>query len=366
MKVVDRPDRMRIPVSIIDTIWDRLTPAARRDTVLAVNTLGRRTPRRTATIATSIAAVLLALLVSCATPGPSPAERLRGIYPPERPFTESRFGSFGGISIHYRTWVPADQPRGKVLFLHAVGGSTVTFRLIGPALAEAGYSVLAVDLPGFGFSDLALEFEHSLGERSNLVWSLADRLDTEQNSFAPADPWVVAGHGMGGRVATQMALDRPGRTRGLLLFASDVVDPANPSRFFWLPPYRWAMRAWFENSLYTVEGVEELLTEAYGRPAGETEIDLYAAPLLRENMPHAYVNYARTAGPVDLDLAAVASPSLVVWGANDTWIEAELAGPTAAALPNAMLRIVEGAGHLPMETHVEETRDAVTSWLNGL
>ncbi len=262
--------------------------------------------------------------------------------------------------------MPNDTPRGKLLMIHAAGASTVSFRTLAPELAEAGYAVLAVDLPGFGFSDLALEFEHTAANRSGLLWSLADRLDTEDNGLPATDGWTIAGHGMGGEVAVQMALDRPGRTRGLVLFATEVVGLQRPGRFFGLPPVRWSVRAWIETSLYTPDGVDELLSEAYGRPAEAEEVDLYAAPLLRSKMPEAYVRYARTVGRIEFDLQSISNPSLILWGEADPWIDPEIAVQTAGQLPSSTLVTIPGAAHLPMETHAERVTDVLLEWLEDL
>lgn len=315
-----------------------------------------------ARLAAAIALAIVTLVCGCVTPPPTPEAPLLSLYPPERPFLESRFATLGGIALHYRAWTPEAPPRGKILLLHAAGASTVSFRTLGPLLAEAGFAVLAVDLPGFGFSDQALEFDHNLMNRSGLLWSLADRLDTEPNEFPPAERWIVAGHGMGGHVAVSMALERPARTERLLLFATEVLGTQRAGRGFWFPPVRWAWRSWLRNSLYTREGVAELLGEALGRPATEEETALYAAPLAREQMPDAYVNYARTAGEMTLDLGSIGSPTLLVWGEADGWVGVETGEATAAAIPESRLLVVPGAAHLPMETHAEEVAAAIIGW----
>jgi pimeloyl-ACP methyl ester carboxylesterase len=317
-------------------------------------------------LVTTLLSVATLVLGGCATTGPSPDEVLHSRYPPERPFAESRFATFAGVTLHYRAWTPEGPPTAKLLLLHAAGGSTVTYRLLAPRLAEAGYAVVAVDLPGFGFSDQALGFEHAADNRSGLLWTFVDRIDTEPNEFPAAPGWIVGGHGMGGRVATAMALERPARTEGLLLFAAEVAGVQRPGRGFALPPVRWAWRAWLTNSLYTVDGVRELLGEAYGRRPTDEEVGLYAAPLLRPDMPEAYVRYARTAGEMDFDLESISTSALLVWGAADTWIEPEEAQRAAARLPNARLVTVPGAAHLPMETHVDAVLEAFARWAGRL
>jgi pimeloyl-ACP methyl ester carboxylesterase len=126
------------------------------------------------------------------------------------------------------------------------------------------------------------------------------------------------------------------------------------------------MRGWLENSLYTPEGVEELLTDAYGRPAEPAEVDLYTAPLLREDMARAYVAYARGTGTVDLPIEQIATETLMIWGSADATIPAEHADVLEGRLPSVRRVDIEGAAHLPMETHLEETADAIVGWLGSI
>ena len=326
-----------------------MTPVQARDTVCPVKCL--------------LVLISVMLLGSCASVPSITEQRLRALYPPERPFAESRFATFGGISLHYRTWTPAGDTLGKVLLLHTTGASTVSYRLLGPELAAAGYAVLAVDLPGFGYSDRAPDFVHTAENRSGLLWTLVDRVDTEPNAFPPADTWVLLGHGMGGHVVTQMTLDRPSRVRGMVLVATEITGTIRPGRFTWFAPTRWILRSWLENALYTRAGVEELLTDAYGRRATDEEIDLYAAPLVRQGMPRAYVRYARTVGSMRFNLESIEVPVLVARGELDRQVRPDRVDAAATRLRDAQAVVIPGAGHLPMETHPVETGEALVRWM---
>src|SRR2546423_9322796 len=46
-------------------------------------------------------------------------------------------------------------------------------------------------------------------------------------------------------------------------------------------------------------------------------------------------------------LASISTPTLLFWGDNDPFGDAETARRLAAALPNAELRLLPGSGHLP-------------------
>ena len=124
-----------------------------------------------------------AVVAACASQQESPQDRLGLIYPEERPFAESRFTTIAELSMHYRVWQPEGVPIGKILLLHGLGGSTYSFDHIVPLLVAEGYAIAAIDLPGFGYSDPALKLEHTPQNRLGLVWTLIDRLDTDDNQL---------------------------------------------------------------------------------------------------------------------------------------------------------------------------------------
>ena len=128
------------------------------------------------------------------------------------PYPDSHVTEVEGVMVHYRLGV-AETSRGKILLIHGLGGSTSSFdTVIGP-LVDAGYLVVAVDLPGFGYSGRPEGFDHSQMHRAALVWQLLDELERT----AGTDPWIILGHSMGGGTAVAMACQRPGSTRSVVL-----------------------------------------------------------------------------------------------------------------------------------------------------
>ena len=105
-----------------------------------------------------------------------------------------------------------------MLFLHSLGPAA-SGELLAPgvtALAEAGLSIAAPDMPGFGESP-PLDLEgYTAGSLGALAWGVADAIGW--------DRVVLAGHSWGGSVAVHAAAARPERVRALLLVDSGHLD----------------------------------------------------------------------------------------------------------------------------------------------
>jgi pimeloyl-ACP methyl ester carboxylesterase len=102
-------------------------------------------------------------------------------------------------------WEPDGPARGEVALLHGVMALAETWWRIGPALAQRGWRVAAVDLPGHG-GDV-----HRSGalDLDALVAGVAARLD------GPVD--LLVGHSLGAIVALGLLARDPGVARAVVL-----------------------------------------------------------------------------------------------------------------------------------------------------
>lgn len=113
-----------------------------------------------------------------------------------------------------RHWSPdGDTARGTVLLIHGISSITTTWWQIGPALAERGWSVTAVDQAGHGGRTV----------QSGTFDELVDTV-LEQH---PAAPDVLVGHSLGSLTALLLAERTPGWAGTVLLEdpPSIVDDP---------------------------------------------------------------------------------------------------------------------------------------------
>jgi pimeloyl-ACP methyl ester carboxylesterase len=122
----------------------------------------------------------------------------------ERTFRHETATVNGGTRIHYV--IGGSGP--PIVLLHGFPQTWREWRLIMPALAKAGYTVVAPDLRGFGDSDKPLDGYDARTVAEDIAQVVAGL------GFAQVD---VAGHDVGGMVAYAFAKAHPQRVRRLAI-----------------------------------------------------------------------------------------------------------------------------------------------------
>lgn len=123
----------------------------------------------------------------------------------------SRFVTAAGQRWHVQQWSAPAAHAPTLLLLHGTGASTHSWRDLAPLLArQAG--VIAVDLPGHGFSGPAGRGAH--GDGATLP-GMAHGVRALLAAIGAAPHWLV-GHSAGAAIAVRMALDDPAGLHGIV------------------------------------------------------------------------------------------------------------------------------------------------------
>jgi len=242
-----------------------------------------------------------------------------------------------------------------VVFLHGFGASLYSWRHTLPAVAAAGYRVIAFDNRGFGFSDKPA---HGYGNAAyaRLVVALLDSLGISSA--------VLVGHSMGGAIAAEVALAHPDRVRGLVLIDAagygvrwPGVLKAARSRVVGAITTRFRSR-WI---------TERILRSTYADPRKVTEadVDQYYAPVPAPDYGRALRGVLREFRFDTLvgRLGALQTPTLVVWGDADRWIPLHDGSRLARELPRGAFVVVPRTGHAAAEESPDEVNRLLIAFL---
>ena len=129
----------------------------------------------------------------------------------------SEIAEINGIRIHY--WLGGDPNGTPVLLWHGFLSTSLEWRHVMTALAQAGYAVLVPDMRGYGDSD------KPPGIDGYDARALAEEFRTlvRQIAFGNGKALILAAHDMGAPPALLFAADHPEEVAGLLYIEGPVM-----------------------------------------------------------------------------------------------------------------------------------------------
>jgi pimeloyl-ACP methyl ester carboxylesterase len=232
-----------------------------------------------------------------------------------------------------------------VILIHGLSGCWQNWLENIPHLAGR-HRVIAVDLPGFGESELPNE-EISIPGYGRFVDAFLGEVGVERAA--------LIGNSMGGFIAAEATIAHPGRVEKLVLVsAAGLVRVGN-------------------RQLYALERAARLFHPLTAAFLARREY-LVRRPKLRKRMLYGVVRHPALIAPelayevasgagkpgfldalnaaVNYDfrdrLPSISIPTLIVWGGNDRVVPVAGADQYEELIPNARRVIFEDTGHLPM------------------
>ncbi len=278
----------------------------------------------------------------------------------QQPYPNSHFIEIDNLNIHYQHSPNSGTPlMGRVVLLHGFACSTYSWRKNIPALVEAGYEVVAIDIPPFGYSERPKERNLSFSAQAEIVWQVLDQIPV-----AGENNWHLVGHSMSAATVGAMAVLRPEQTTSVI-YVDGIVFNSGKGPFHSI---QWLMRpkalvwpvSWLGQWIViSRKRVKTVLSRAYGRPASREEVAGYLKPLKRKGTARSVIDlfaYARPVFPYSTD--SIRSPGLIIWGERDLIpmreareLQNQLIGVELVSLPEA--------AHCPMETHTDIFNDVL-------
>jgi pimeloyl-ACP methyl ester carboxylesterase len=280
-----------------------------------------------------------AMLAGTALFNRASAQRAEAETPPAGQFVE-----VDGVRLHY-----VDRGEGPaVVLLHGNGVMLQDFEASGVlGLAAAGPRVVAIDRPGFGYSERPRTTLWTPAAQADLIARALKRIGIDRA--------IVVGHSWGTMVALAMALDHADAVSGLVLLSGYYYGTARPDV---VPASLPAIPLFGDLLAHTLAPLAGLLTgpaavrAAFApAPVPDRFADLPAAMALRPSQMRAAAADSAMMVPAAASLsrryAALELPVIVMAGEGDRIVHADRHSQRLAGeIEGAELRLVPAQGHM--------------------
>jgi pimeloyl-ACP methyl ester carboxylesterase len=236
-----------------------------------------------------------------------------------------------------------------VLFIHGLGGAWQNWLENIPAVADAGYRAVALDLPGFGSTPLPRE-PVTIPGLARLVVDLLDDLGVEHAA--------LVGNSMGGFVSAETALLAPQRVDRLVLVSPaglSIQAPENSRRVARVRRMAPILARWNRFQAAHAVGIARrarlrMSAMRYATAHPERLDPRLVAEHVRWADGPGFLQAldAVTSYPLRDRLHEIACPALVVHGEGDRLVPVADADVFASEIPGARKLVYAETGHLAM------------------
>lgn len=226
-----------------------------------------------------------------------------------------------------------------VVLIHGTPSWSYLWRTVASDLA-ARHTVYVYDLLGYGTSEKHEHQDVSIAAQTKVLAELLDLWGLEEP--------CVAGHDFGGTIALRLLLLEGRRFRRLALCDPVAIAP-------WITPFSRHVQAHLE-AFQTVPGhihrqmIATHIRTAIAREMTDDQLEPYLRPWLGTVGQAAYYRQVaqfdeRYTREIEPRYGEVQAPTLLLWGAQDGWLDPQFGQKLARMIPGARLSLIPGAGH---------------------
>jgi pimeloyl-ACP methyl ester carboxylesterase len=269
----------------------------------------------------------------------------------------------GGVFVQEKG--PADGI--PVVLFHGTAAWSELWRHTSGVLAAAGFRVIALDLPPFGFSDRPGSYT-----REDQAARINDVLDALE-----APPAIIVGHSFGAGAATELVMRYPDRARGLVLVDAALGLTAAPSAAPWVIRPQWIREILVSLTITNPVATQMLLKSMIAKKerASSEYVAILQRPLEQRGSTSdiadwLYYFLGSDTHAASADRTAYAKlevPVAILWGDKDTITPVEQALDLRTLLPpDTDLTLLPGLGHIPQIEDPGMFNDALLKTLGKL
>ena len=247
-----------------------------------------------------------------------------------------------GRGVRYADLGAGESP--PVVFVHGLGGNWQNWLENMPRIARKR-RVLALDLPGFGESEMP-PWEITISAYARAVDAWLERLGVGHVA--------VVGNSMGGFIAAELAIRHPERVERLALAAAVGISITNLKRRPTMTLARLAVAlgslvASRSREIIARERLRHVVVAPVVRHPSRVRPDLLYEIMQGSGKP-AYLAALDALTSYDFRdrLPEIRCPTLVVWGRQDVLVPVGDAAEFERLIPHSRRVVMEDTGHVPM------------------
>jgi pimeloyl-ACP methyl ester carboxylesterase len=262
--------------------------------------------------------------------------------------------SVHNLNIHYYRGGPASGE--TLVLLHGFAADKDNWLRFSRPLTQ-DYRVIALDLPGFGDSDLP-PGSYDVGTQAERLADILDELGVQQAH--------VLGNSMGGQIAALFAARYPERVRSLALFANAGIESPHKSELYQLltsgspNPLVVKQPQDFDKLLRFVFVEPPYLPESLKRYLGER------AMAKATHYDQVFKQLVERPVPLAPELPKIQAPTLLLWGRQDRVLDVSSIEVMQPLLNKPNVVIMDNVGHEPMLERPEESALLYRGFLEDL
>lgn len=269
----------------------------------------------------------------------------------------SRFIEVEGVPVHYQEAGDINSP--PMILIHGFASSNLVWSKVLLLLADAGFRVIAPDLPGYGYSGKPGHLDYTITSQAAMVVGFLKKLGIEK--------MVLVGSSYGGAVAATIALDHPALVEKLILVGA--VTNNKPTRHMLMrllgsPVIGDILSPLLASSLTLLRRRMKRVYDRHSWELDERRVQARHLPLRARDTHRAIIRTVRRwdADRISRDAHLISPPSLIMWGENDREVPLRDGERIHQEIPNSRFIVFQECGHIPHEEYPERFTEVVSEF----
>ncbi len=264
-----------------------------------------------------------------------------------------------GITISY-----VEKGKGNpIVLVHGIPTSSFLWRDMIEELSAHG-RVIALDLPGFGFSDPPHDGDYGISNYARLLERFLEALSIEQA--------MLVCHDLGGPISLTYALRHPDKYDRLIILDTFLHRDLPPwplsMRMAKIRPigeiFMWIggesiFRTGLEEGVIDKSRISDGVVKRYHMPDGNPD------KLNRSMLGTLRIDYMEDLEFIEKNLKTIQKPTLILWGEKDTYLPISLGNRIHNDIAGSQMEKIPNCGHFIPEDQPELATKIIVAFLSN-